>query len=130
MSAVSHTAVLANELADLARLLSHLPKTIPDGTKHNFQNYISDLEWLDKIGCENGALNRALEISFGSRKNGGLINFQTRGPALEAVATTLCTFLAGTTANPSNNGILKLWLTDLIAAARNAITKTGGQVSE
>ena len=68
-----------DELRHLAHLLQNLPSTIPEGTQHNFTAYKTEEVLMLDYGCDKSVLNRALEISFGTRVNGTLIQFKSRG---------------------------------------------------
>ena len=62
-----------DEIRHLRHLLSNLPSTIPKGSTHDFTNYETNHEQMTEMGCDKSVLNRALEISFGSRANGQIM---------------------------------------------------------
>ncbi|KAH7918558.1 hypothetical protein BV22DRAFT_1041698 [Leucogyrophana mollusca] len=111
----SHTKEL---LSTLQFYLSNLPATlpVPGGFTpgYGFDFFGLDDDDVADIG-EEGALNRALEVAFGTRKNGPIV-FTERGPGLEGVVGTLEEHLE----KSPNSAILKKWVDDLITSAKLA----------
>ena len=114
------------ELKQLSRLLRALPDSIPLGDAHNFLDYVPDPEKVQDYGCVKSVLNRALELSFGSRRTPAgetiLTVFKSRGTGLEEVVAVLRDHITG---NAGQNLLLTLWVDDLTKAALDAIEKAG-----
>jgi hypothetical protein len=113
------------DLDKLRLYLSHLPATLPlqpANSVNNFQFFAPDPQWVDNIG-EEGAVNRGLEISLGSRAHGP-IQFKERGPGIIAIADALERYLEK---HPSSV-ILRKWLTDMIDSAVSSYRSAGLQV--
>ncbi|KAF7303480.1 DUF659 domain-containing protein [Mycena indigotica] len=112
------------EIRNLAALLKSLPSSIPLGTAHDFSSHELRQEAVMELGCEKSVVNQDLEWSFGSRVDGKLIEFQSRGPGLEAVTVVLRQYITGPA---GQNVVLIKWVDDLTAAAQDAIERCGAQ---
>lgn len=115
-----------DEIKALHRCLVRLPKAIPVGTTHNFTNWKASPAMVKQIGSAPDVLNRALEISFGTRVEDEFLVFKSQGPALLDVTTALRAHITGT---GGANILLMKWVTDLTAAATHAISEAKGPVS-
>src|SRR5436190_2129478 len=83
---------VSNQLNKLRDALSNLPKQIPsiDGQYYPFASYHPDDEWVESTGSLQGALNHALEVTFGNRSErvsaGHMpVEFDYQGPDLLAL---------------------------------------------
>ncbi|KAI0054381.1 hypothetical protein BV25DRAFT_1806052 [Artomyces pyxidatus] len=102
-------------LSDLRIYLTNLPDTLllpPIPSNYNFGAFAVRPEDVNDMGLE-GAVNRQLEVKFGTRSN-GLITFTERGPDLVAVVDVLEKYLV----ECPEPIILEKWLEDLMAAAK------------
>ncbi|KAJ7192260.1 hypothetical protein GGX14DRAFT_578278 [Mycena pura] len=109
------------ELNRLERYVKALPVSLPASELDIGQLEPSAAE-VDDYGSTICALNRRLEISFGSRAMGPL-ELKFRGEYLIAVVTILRRVITGT---EGENIIMIKWVDDLTNAAKAAIEKSGG----
>jgi hypothetical protein len=115
------------DLEKLRLYLSNLPATLPlqpANSPDNLKFFAPDTEWVNDIG-EEGAVNRQLEISLGTRAFGP-IKLKARGPGVVALADVLDRYLE----KHPKSVILQKWLTDMIGSAVSAYESAGLQVGE
>ncbi|KAF8451152.1 hypothetical protein L210DRAFT_3640229 [Boletus edulis BED1] len=102
--------------ANLQLYLSHLPDSLhlpePIQATYPFDLFEISPEDLEDYG-ETGAVNRELEIAFGSRHNGPIV-FVERGPVLVQVVDILRTYLQ----KDPNSAVLQKWVDDLTTSAK------------
>ncbi|KAG9311131.1 hypothetical protein JVU11DRAFT_9045 [Chiua virens] len=108
-------AKLTRKLDILKHYLSHLPDTSPlsepGQSTYNFESLEASPEDIEDYG-ETGAINRQLEIIFGSRHNGPIV-FVECGPRLVGVVKVLHTYLL----KDPGSAILQKWVEDLTTSA-------------
>lgn len=103
---------MQTKLRSLGSLLANLSDSLPLNPGHyNFVGFSPSSEAVDDFG-EEGALNHALEIAFGSRAKGP-IQLRGRGNGLCAVVVVLEKYIA----RSPKSAILQKWVEDLITAA-------------
>ncbi|KAF7295941.1 DUF659 family protein [Mycena chlorophos] len=110
------------ELDDYNRCIKALPSTLPECTLPLDKLEPSAAD-EDTYG-ERGAINRALELSFGSRAAADW-GLKFRGRDLVAVGTVLRRVITG----PAGDNVLFIkWVDDLTTAAKQAIEASGGKI--
>ncbi|KAG1827904.1 hypothetical protein EV424DRAFT_1555001 [Suillus variegatus] len=111
---------LKDRLAELRQYLKALPSNIPipKESTYNFSNFSPDLDWTAEIG-EAAAVNRELEVRFGSRAGG--LKMVERGPETEAVVDVLETWIK----KYPGDILLEKWTYDILEAARGLILAAG-----
>ncbi|EUC55183.1 transmembrane protein, putative, partial [Rhizoctonia solani AG-3 Rhs1AP] len=113
-----HLSKVADQLQQLRTAFSRLPpKHHSAGSTYPFENFVIDDEWLELTGSVQGSVNHTLEVAFGSRHNGGPIEFKSHGPDLAAVVDVLSAHITG---EGGENPILIKWIVDLHRAAVHA----------
>lgn len=114
-----------SELQILCRYLQNLPPSLPlpQCSKYNFRNFILDESWVEDEGLE-AAVNRELEILFGSRAAGYLI-LREQGEGLWAVVDVLEQYIS----QYPESVILKKWVNDITKAAIQCYKSAGAPVS-
>ncbi|KIJ10218.1 hypothetical protein PAXINDRAFT_86391 [Paxillus involutus ATCC 200175] len=114
---------LKRRLDTLKHYLANLPDTLPlpepGLATYNFGLFDVSAEEIDDYG-EVGAVNRQLEISFGTRRNGPIV-FTERGPELVDVVEVLNTYLLKDPAS----AILQKWVDDLTVSAEISFATSG-----
>ncbi|KAF9234050.1 hypothetical protein BU15DRAFT_79456 [Melanogaster broomeanus] len=114
---------LKKRLETLQHYLSNLPDILPlpglGLAKYNFDLFNISAEDIEDYG-EVGAVNRQLEISFGSRHDGPVL-FTERGPALVQVVEVLNTYLL----KDPTSAILQKWVDDLTTSAELSFSMNG-----
>lgn len=118
---------LSRKLDALRLYLSNLPDSLPlpqpGASVYNFELLKVSEEDIEDYG-ETGAINRRLEITFGSRQNGPVV-FVERGPGIAGVVSVLQTHLSKDPAS----AILQKWVDDLTVAAELHFSRSGIPVS-
>jgi hypothetical protein len=118
---------LKTKLNTLKNYLSNLPDTLPPPktglATYNFRLIDISAEKIEDYG-EVGAINRQLEISFGSRRDGPII-FTERGPELVGVIEVLNTYLQ----KEPTSAILQKWVDDLTISAELSFATNGVPIS-
>ncbi|KEP46427.1 hypothetical protein V565_199460 [Rhizoctonia solani 123E] len=113
-----HLSKVADQLQQLRTAFSRPPpKHHSAGSTYPFENFVIDDEWLELTGSVQGSVNHTLEVAFGSRHNGGPIEFKSHGPDLAAVVDVLSAHITG---EGGENPILIKWIVDLHRAAVHA----------
>ncbi|KAG1843545.1 hypothetical protein F4604DRAFT_255426 [Suillus subluteus] len=109
-----------DRLAELRQYLKALPSNIPvpKESKYNFSDFSLDADWTAEIG-EAAAVNRELEVRFGSRAGG--LKIVERGPETEAVVDVLETWIE----KYPGDILLEKWIYDTLEAARGLILAAG-----
>jgi hypothetical protein len=117
---------LKKRLESLQHYLSNLPDSLPLPeprlANYNFNLFGISEEDIKDYG-EVGAINRQLEISFGSRHDGPVL-FIERGPGLIQVVEVLGTYLL----KDLTSAILQKWVDDLTTSAELSFSKNGVSV--
>lgn len=72
---------------------------------------------IEHYGSAQGALNHRLELIFGSRSSGRLIEFRGRGMSLEAIVHIFYKYIDG---EDGENTLLWKWVQDLTHSAMEA----------
>ncbi|KAF9784293.1 hypothetical protein BJ322DRAFT_1064017 [Thelephora terrestris] len=108
------------QLARLQHLLENLPNSIPfHDLKSTHYSFSVSGEEIEDYGDETSAINRRLEIVFGSRHNtGGIVPIVERGPGICAVVSVLAKC-------PLSDGRICLWIENLCSSAENRYTESG-----
>ncbi|KAG9094211.1 hypothetical protein FRC07_011341 [Ceratobasidium sp. 392] len=115
---LSTKASVDARLLNLLQHLQNLPASLSDHlTIYPFPNLTFEPHEIDHYGSVQGALNHRLELEFGSRSSGRLIEFRGRGSSLEAIVDTFYKFIDG--ANGENQLLWK-WVHNLTQAAIRA----------
>ncbi|KAH7313222.1 ribonuclease H-like domain-containing protein [Rhizoctonia solani] len=93
---------VSSHLDELRDLLSNLPENIPqsEGACYPFLGYKPDPKWVETTGSRQGAPNRVLEHTFGSRHERistgqSPVKFLYQGPDLLALVDVLQSYLTG-----------------------------------
>ncbi|KAF8593539.1 hypothetical protein BDV93DRAFT_566431, partial [Ceratobasidium sp. AG-I] len=115
------------QLDELETLLEALSDSLPEPTVteslySGLLNFSLDPEWERDVGIV-GAVNRGLEVIWGSRAQGLCI--KERGHTVQAVAGVLRFYMY---LHPGDI-ILQKWLDDLIEAASNIISRTSPKIT-
>ena len=112
---------LKKRLESLQHYLSNLPDILPLPelrlANYNFNLFSISEEDIEDYG-EVGAINRQLEISFGSRHDGPVL-LTERGPGLVQVVEVLSTYLL----KDPTSAILQKWVDDLTTSAELSFSK-------
>ncbi|KAG0707976.1 hypothetical protein DFH29DRAFT_773716, partial [Suillus ampliporus] len=95
----------------LEALPMHIPVPLAAESRYKFSDFSTDAEWAADIG-EAGAVNRELEVRFGSRVDG--LKLTERGPEIEAVIDVLETWIE----KCPGDIILEKWVHDILEAAQ------------
>lgn len=113
------------DLEQLRLYLQKLPNVLPVPTtpKYDLRGFAPDPEWVGDIG-EEGAVNRELEVIFGSRFHGPL-TLDERGPGIEAMSDVLERYLQ----KYPESVLLGKWVADTTLAAVNAYKQHNAPVS-
>ncbi|KAF8126981.1 hypothetical protein EV363DRAFT_1100653, partial [Boletus edulis] len=106
---------LKTKLDTLKNYLSNLPDTLPVAeaglAAYNFGSFSISADEIEDYG-KIGPVNRQLEISFGTRRDGPII-FSERGPELVGVVNVLNAYLL----KEPTSAILQKWVDDLTTSA-------------
>ena len=109
---------LDQRLLDLLYQLRNLPTSLSDHSSiYPFASLVLNPLDIENYGSAQGALNHQLELVFGSRSSGRLIEFRGRGPSLEAIVYTFYKYIDG---EDGENVLLWKWVQDLTHAAIEA----------
>ncbi|KAG2060035.1 hypothetical protein BDR06DRAFT_1003088 [Suillus hirtellus] len=117
---------IQDQLVELRLCLEALPMDIPvplaGESRYNFSDFSMDPEWAADIG-EAGAVNRELEVRFGSCVDG--LKLTERGPKTEAVMDVLETWIE----KCPGDILLEKWVHNILKAAQGAILAAGKAVN-
>lgn len=109
---------LDQRLLNLLHQLRNLPTSLSDHSSiYPFVGFALDPLDIENYGSPQGALNHRLELIFGSRSSGRLLEFRGRGPSLEAIVHTFYKYING---EDGENVLLWKWVQDLTQAAVEA----------
>jgi hypothetical protein len=116
------------KLKQLALYLRGLPPSLPileSFSHYNFWDFSPDVDWIERTGTVEGAVNRELEVRLGTRAHGP-IEFVERGPAVEALVDVLDHY----TKEFPNDGLLAKWIDDALAGAIHTYSRANMPVSK
>ena len=118
---------LLEKLQRLQLYLVNLPHNLPvpsaSTSKFDFRNFAPDDEWVEDAG-EEAAVNRELEVQFGSRHMGPIMP-KERSPGVVVVADVLKRYLQ----QFPRSAILEKWVDDITTAAELAFKGADIQLS-
>ncbi|KAI8992852.1 hypothetical protein BD414DRAFT_521402, partial [Trametes punicea] len=114
---------ITQELQNLRFVLEHLPESLPEPVDSRFRclvGYSADPEDVEDIGSVPGAVNRALEITFGwEARSKGSLPITERGVAICGLVDALRVYQQACD-EPETDAILHKWCEDIAAGAREA----------
>lgn len=105
-------------LLDLLRHLRDLPHSLSDHSRiYPFETFDLSPYDIAHYGSIQNAFSHRLELVFGSRNSGRLIEYRGRGPSLEAIVYRFHKYISG---EGEDNELLWKWVQDLTYAAKEA----------
>lgn len=120
----SAQAQLDQRLLDLLRHLRDLPHSLSDHSSiYPFETFNLSLYDIEHYGSIQSAFSHQLELIFGSRNGGRLIEYRGRGPSLEAIVFGFHKYING---EGSEDELLWRWVQDSTHAAKEAAKNVSG----
>lgn len=125
---------VSQRLLGLQHILQNLPSSLPEPdiyhSRFQFVDYVPDPEDVDMVGTPEGAINRALEITFGwEARLKGLLPIEERGRGICSLVDVLRAYQQCCQDPESGDAILAKWIDDIWEGACQAYLQAGQVVS-